>query len=49
LVLVARREDKLKELMADITETLDTKIMIIVKDLTKPNAAKEIKTELDKF
>ena len=49
LILVARRKDKLQELMNEITDTLDTKIMIIAKDLTKENAVQEIKMELDKY
>jgi len=35
--------------MNEITDTLDTKIMIIAKDLTKENAVQEIKMELDKY
>jgi short-subunit dehydrogenase len=49
LVLVARRQDKLEELRDEITQTLDTKVMIIVKDLTSKNAAQEIYDELNKF
>jgi short-subunit dehydrogenase len=49
LVLVARRPDKLEELRKEINDDMDTKIMIIVKDLTLPGAAREIKDELDKF
>jgi len=49
LVLVARREEKLHELEQEITQSLDTKIMVISKDLTALNAANEIKSELDKF
>jgi len=49
LVLVARREDKLRELERQLSDQYDVKVMVIVKDLTAANAAGEIKAELDKF
>jgi len=49
LVLVARREDKLRELEASLSEQYDVRVIVIAKDLTVPNAANEIKSELDKF
>jgi len=49
LVLVARREDKLRELERQLSEEYDIKVMVISKDLTATNAASEIKAELDKF
>lgn len=49
LVLVARREDKLKDLEKELSDTYNCKVMVIAKDLTAPNAALEIKAELDKF
>jgi len=49
LVLVARREDKLRELEQELSDEYSCKVMVIVKDLTAPNAANEIKSELDKF
>lgn len=49
LVLVARREDKLRELEQALSDEYSCKVMVITKDLTSPNAAQEIKTELDKF
>ena len=46
LVLVARREDKLEELKAEIEANHDSEIMIIAKDLSKPGAASEIFKEV---
>ncbi len=49
LILIARREDKLRELEKQLSDAFDCKVMVIVKDLTKPNAAREIYDELNKF
>lgn len=42
LVVVARRVEKLNALKADIEGKYQVKVMIIVKDLTEPNAAEEV-------
>jgi short-subunit dehydrogenase len=49
LVLVARRQDKLRELEKALSDEYDCKVMVIVKDLTAANAAQEIYEELNKF
>ncbi len=49
LVLVARREDKLRELEASLSEKYDVRVMVIAKDLTAPGAAQEIYSELNKY
>jgi len=42
LIIVARREDKLKELKSELEKKYNVKVMIIVKDLTLPDAASEV-------
>lgn len=49
LVLVARRKEKLRELKQELSDEYNCKVMVIVKDLTKPNSVEDIKAELDKF
>lgn len=46
LVIVARREDKLSELKADLESKHGVKVYVIVKDLTQPSAASEIYDEV---
>ncbi len=48
LVIIARREDRLKELKKELEKKHKVKVMIITKDLTQPNAAKEIYDEVKK-
>ncbi len=48
LVLIARREDKLRELEQELSDKYRIKVLVISKDLTAVNAANEIKKELDK-
>ncbi|WP_075342438.1 SDR family NAD(P)-dependent oxidoreductase [Tenacibaculum agarivorans] len=48
VIIVARRENKLQELKSEIESTYHTQVKIIVKDLTKPNAAQEIYDEVSK-
>ena len=42
LVVVARREDKLKDLKAQLEDTYGIQVYPITKDLTQPNAATEV-------
>lgn len=49
LIIVARRKDKLKSLKEEITKTYQVKVEIIVKDLTQPNAPKEIYDEVNQL
>jgi short-subunit dehydrogenase len=46
LVIVARREDKLKALKTELEKKHGLKVLIIAKDLTLPNAASEIYKEV---
>lgn len=46
LIIVARREDKLKELKSELEKKHNINVMIIVKDLTLPQAAFEIHKEV---
>lgn len=46
VVIVARRVEKLKELQQELENTHNINVKIIVKDLTQPNAPKEIYEEL---
>lgn len=46
LVLVARSEDKLNELKKELEEQYKISVKVIVKDLTEPNAPKEIYEQL---
>ena len=46
LVLVARNESKLKEIKAELEENDNVKILVIVQDLSTPEAAKKIFEEL---
>jgi short-subunit dehydrogenase len=46
LVLVARAEDKLEEIEADLAQTFMIDVISIDKDLFKPSSAEEIYTEL---
>lgn len=42
LIIVARSEDKLNELKKELEEKYKINVFVIIMDLTKPNAAKEI-------
>ena len=46
LVIVARRQDKLKTLQAELQDKHAVKVMVIVKDLTIPGAAREVYDEI---
>ncbi|WP_105615413.1 SDR family NAD(P)-dependent oxidoreductase [Vallitalea okinawensis] len=46
LIIVARREDKLKALQSELEKKHHVKVMVIVKDLTLPEAASEIYNEI---
>jgi len=46
LIIIARRKEKLETLKAEIEKAYNTKVMIIVKDLTQSNAAQEIYTKI---
>lgn len=46
LIIIARRQDKLADLKADLERTYDINVKIIVKDLTQPEAAKQIYEEV---
>ncbi len=46
LVIVARRENKLLELKKELEKKYKVKVMIIVKDLSKPESASEIYDEV---
>ncbi len=48
LVIVARREKKLAELKTELEKKYSVKVKTIVKDLSKPNTAKEVFTEVQK-
>ena len=47
-IIVARRVEKLNALKAEIEQKHGTKVMVIVKDLARPTAAKEIYDEVNK-
>ncbi|PXY02621.1 short-chain dehydrogenase [Marinifilum breve] len=47
LVIVARREDKLKELKNELESKNGVEVYTIAKDLTKPNAASEVYEEVN--
>ncbi|MBI9034826.1 MAG: SDR family oxidoreductase [Bacteroidales bacterium] len=46
LILVARREEKLKDLQTEITEKYKVKVELIMKDLANPKAARELYDEI---
>ncbi|OSY86925.1 short-chain dehydrogenase [Tenacibaculum holothuriorum] len=46
LIIVARRQDKLEALKATLEIKYDVNVVIIIKDLSKPNAAKELFNEV---
>jgi hypothetical protein len=46
LIVVARREDELKELKQELEGNHGISVMVIAKDLTKPNACQEIFDEV---
>ena len=46
LIIVARSENKLNELKEELEKAYNVNVFVIQKDLTKPNAAKEIYTQL---
>jgi short-subunit dehydrogenase len=46
LVIIARRKNKLEELREELETKHRVKVKVIVKDLTEPNAAKEIYNEI---
>ncbi len=46
LVVIARREDKLKQLKTDLESKYSIKVMVIAKDLSLPNAPQEIYNEI---
>lgn len=46
LIIVARSEDKLNELKKELEESNKTNVYVIAKDLTEPNATKEIYDEV---
>ncbi|MCK4661639.1 MAG: SDR family oxidoreductase [Bacteroidales bacterium] len=48
LVLIARSKDKLKEIKEEFSKKYNVDILIIVKDLSVPNAAIEIFNEIEK-
>lgn len=48
IVIVARREEKLKELKSELEKNHNVKVMILVKDLTSAEAASEIYNEVKK-
>ncbi|MEO1029755.1 MAG: SDR family oxidoreductase [Bacteroidota bacterium] len=49
LIIVARRQEKLDELKTELEEKFNAKVTTIVKDLSKPNAAKELYNEVSKL
>ncbi|CAM1343015.1 SDR family NAD(P)-dependent oxidoreductase [Tenacibaculum amylolyticum] len=46
LIIIARRQDKLAAIKANLERTYEISVKIIVKDLTQPEAAKEIYDEI---
>ena len=48
LIIVARSKDKLKKLKAELESKHSVKVMVIAKDLSVPEAPKEIYDEIDK-
>jgi short-subunit dehydrogenase len=48
IVVVARSQDRLEKLKADIENKHGTKVIVVVKDLSKPDAPQEIFSELEK-
>jgi short-subunit dehydrogenase len=42
LIIVARREDKLNDLKAELESQYNAQVMVIVKDLTEPSAPREV-------
>lgn len=48
LIIIARREDKLKALQEQILKTYKTKVIVLVKDLTKEETVQEIYDYLEK-
>ncbi|WP_422107195.1 SDR family NAD(P)-dependent oxidoreductase [Winogradskyella sp.] len=49
LIIAARRQEKLDELKTELEEKFNAKVTTIVKDLSKPNAAKELYNEVSKL
>ena len=47
LIIVARRQEKLDSLKAELEQKHNIKVMTIVKDLSKPNSAKELYNEIN--
>jgi short-subunit dehydrogenase len=48
LIVIARSENKLNELKKELEETYKINVLVIQKDLTKPNAPKEIYEQIQK-
>jgi short-subunit dehydrogenase len=48
IVVVARSQDRLEKLKIEIEKKHGTKVIVLVKDLSKPNAPQEIYSELEK-
>ncbi|WP_353779729.1 SDR family NAD(P)-dependent oxidoreductase [Winogradskyella sp. 3972H.M.0a.05] len=46
VIIVARRQEKLNDLKAELEQKHNVKVMTIVKDLSKPEAARELFTEV---
>jgi short-subunit dehydrogenase len=49
LIVVARRKEKLEALQQEIQQSTSAKVIIMVKDLTEPNAPKEIYEEVQQL
>ena len=47
IVVVARRQDRLDQLKRDIENDYRTKVVVLAKDLSKPNSPQEIFTQLE--
>jgi short-subunit dehydrogenase len=48
IVVVARSQDRLEKLKTEIENKSGTKVIVLVKDLSKPDAPQEIFSELEK-
>jgi len=48
IVVVARSQDRLEKLKTEIENKSGTKVIVLVKDLSKPDAPQEISSELEK-
>ncbi len=48
IVLVARREDRLRELSKELSSRYGVQVRVLAKDLSSPHAAREITDELDR-